>query len=106
MSLSLQTIRLLLAGAALLATAALLAVVGILVVRGVPVDGPSLVGLFSYLGILIAVISNLLGVRVVATALNGHLKAHMRRAEQTDEQMQTAVDEWMRTHGTPPAPPA
>lgn len=95
MSINLQLVRYVVAGAVLFVLAVIVALVIVLVLRGLPATGPQIVSLLGVVGTLVALLSGLLGIGAVTVAtqqiqqdVNGHLQAHMGH---TDAQVRQIV---------------
>jgi hypothetical protein len=63
----------------------LLGVIALEVLRGGPDSVPQVVGLVSFIGILIGILATIFGVNTVVSQLNGHLQEHKEAAQQTTE---------------------
>lgn len=115
MSINIQLVKYILAGAILLVVLVIAAIAGVLILRGVPTTAPQLVSLLGVLATLVALLSGLLGLGAVANQtqanaqqLNGHMEAHTDALpDQIRQAIKEELDRRMATSTiAPPSPPA
>jgi hypothetical protein len=110
---NLAVIRFVVAGAIALVLVMLLVVIGLAIYRGADITSSQLIGLFSFVGTLVALLATLLGVNhvtgaveniggtltVVKELVNGHLKAHIGHS---DEEITELIDARLTEYGVAP----